>query len=165
MKKRLTIPAKLKRKILEESGYRCAIPICKQTPVELAHIIPWNQVKEHTFENLIALCPICHTRYDKGDIDRKSIQQYKSNLSIINGRYGDLERRVLEIFAEEKISTIWIPGGLDIMLRYLVKDGLLSDTGKSKGMIVAGVPFQRLYALTLKGQQFVDEYINGNDID
>jgi 5-methylcytosine-specific restriction endonuclease McrA len=42
-------------------------------PVEIAHIVPWEKVKEHTFDNLIVLCPTCHTRFDKGEIDRKSM--------------------------------------------------------------------------------------------
>jgi 5-methylcytosine-specific restriction endonuclease McrA len=65
---RPAIPQALKRKVLIEAGHRCAIPTCKQVPVELAHIVPWANCKEHTFENLIALCPTCHTRFDKKEI-------------------------------------------------------------------------------------------------
>ena len=66
---RQTIPRQLEREVLMEAGHRCAIPTCRQTPVEIAHIVPWEQIQEHTFDNLIALCPTCHTRYDKGEID------------------------------------------------------------------------------------------------
>jgi hypothetical protein len=41
---------------------------------------PWSEVKEHRFENLIALCPTCHTRYDQGTIDRRSMLVYKALL-------------------------------------------------------------------------------------
>ncbi|MGV9664817.1 HNH endonuclease [Nocardia niigatensis] len=92
------IPAELKRAVLVEAGHRCAIPTCRQTPVELAHITPWAKVKEHTFDNLIALCPTCHTRFDRGDIDRKAMFQYKANLDILNYRYTDLERQLLRAF-------------------------------------------------------------------
>lgn len=92
------IPAALKRAVLVEAGHRCAIPTCRQTPVELAHITPWAKVKEHTFGNLIPLCPTCHTRYDSGDIDRLSMRQYKANLEILNQRYTETERQLLKTF-------------------------------------------------------------------
>jgi hypothetical protein len=86
------IPEQLKRDVLVEAGHRCAIPTCRQTTVEIAHIIPWETVQEHTFENLIALCPNCHDLYDKKHmIDRKAMQQYKANLSLINQRHRNSE--------------------------------------------------------------------------
>lgn len=166
MENRPAIPADIKRKVLVEAGHRCAIPVCKQTPVELAHIIPWSDVKEHTFDNIIALCPTCHTRYDKGEIDRKSISQYKANLSILNSRYGDFERRILEVFAKDTgTNQIVLPGGLDIMLMYLIKDGMLVDTGQNSGVIISGMPSQKLYQLTEKGRQFVNEWLSGAEIE
>jgi HNH endonuclease len=50
---------------------------------------PYADVRDHTFENLIALCPTCHTRYDSGDIDRLSMKGYKANL----GRMRVLDAR------------------------------------------------------------------------
>ena len=164
--KRQAIPENLKRRVLTEAGYRCAIPTCKQTPVEIAHIIPWRTVQEHSFENLIALCPTCHTRYDKGEIHRQSIQQYKANLGILNSRYSDFERRVLEVFAAKaNEDRLWLPGGLDIMLMYLLKDGLLVDTGQNSGVILSGMPSQKLYSLTRKGRQFVNEWLKGENLE
>ena len=69
-------------------------PTCRSVPVEIAHIVPWTK-------NLIALCPTCHAPYDKGDIDRKAMRQYKANLSVMHGRYGDVEQRVFRLIAEQ----------------------------------------------------------------
>jgi len=44
------------RAVLVEAGHRCAIPTCRQHPVDVDHIDDWATVKEHRFENLIALC-------------------------------------------------------------------------------------------------------------
>jgi 5-methylcytosine-specific restriction endonuclease McrA len=74
------IPAEIRRKVLVEAGHRCAIPTCRYIQVEIHHIIPWEHCKEHNYENLIALCPNCHARADKGEIDRKSLRLYKDNL-------------------------------------------------------------------------------------
>src|SRR5215470_7407008 len=95
---RRAIPADVKRAVLVEAGHRCAIPACRQIPPEIAHIVPWKNVQRHDFENLIALCPTCHTRFDAGQIDRLAMRQYKANLALLNSRYGEMERRVLEWF-------------------------------------------------------------------
>jgi hypothetical protein len=92
MARRPPIPSELQRSVLIEAGHRCAIPTCRQIPVEIAHIIAWTKCKEHKLENLIALCPTCHARFDKGEIDKKSILIYKHRLLMLNSRYGDLER-------------------------------------------------------------------------
>lgn len=75
------IPVEIRRTVLVESGHRCAIPTCRQTPVEVHHIIPWEKCKSHEVGNLIGLCPNCHTRAHKGEIDRKSLQRYKQLLA------------------------------------------------------------------------------------
>jgi hypothetical protein len=107
MSDRLEIPKDLERKIKIKSGHRCAIPTCKYPRVQIAHIVPWSTVKEHKFENLIALCPNCHDLYDKDKkIDRKSMLIYKQNLGLLNHRYGEFERRILDCFCENKITKM-----------------------------------------------------------
>jgi hypothetical protein len=163
---RPAIPSELKRKVLVESGHRCAIPTCRQTPVELSHIVPWAKCKEHTFDNLISLCPTCHTRFDRGEIDRKAMQIYKHNLGVLTVRYGDFEQRVLKVFSEnQSANQIWLPGGLDIMVMYLIQDGLLVDTGQTSGVILSGMPSQKLYQLTPSGKEFVNKWISAQEIE
>ena len=77
------IPAELRRRVLIEAGHRCVIPTCRETEIDLHHIVPWDECKEHTFENLVALCPNCHRRAHKGEIDRKSLRLYKNDRSNI----------------------------------------------------------------------------------
>ncbi|HVH31335.1 MAG TPA: HNH endonuclease [bacterium] len=45
-----------------EAVHRCAIPRCRQIRVEIAHIVPYKRVGEHTFDNLIALCVDAYDR-------------------------------------------------------------------------------------------------------
>jgi hypothetical protein len=71
------IPAEIRRQVLVEAGHRCAIPQCGHGQVDVHHIIPWEKCREHSPENLIALCPNCHRRADSGEIDRKSLIIYK----------------------------------------------------------------------------------------
>ena len=78
MGNRSDIPADIRRQALVEAGHRCAIQTCRSSAdVDIHHIVPWSQTKSHELSNLIALCPNCHRRADRGEIDRKSLHKYK----------------------------------------------------------------------------------------
>lgn len=142
---RPAIAAELRRSLMVEAGHRCAIPTCRAVaPLQIEHIDNWAKVKRHNFEDMIVLCANCHGRKGNGpgQIDRRSLRQYKANLAVINSRYGDLERRVLEHFAEQRdryhfvfdgrseVAEDWprrlsvaIPGAMRLLMKYLVQDG------------------------------------------
>ncbi|MEV0882137.1 HNH endonuclease signature motif containing protein [Micromonospora echinofusca] len=148
-----------------EAGYRCAIPVCRNHPAEVDHIDDWATVKEHRFENLIALCPTCHARKGNkpGQIDRKALRGYKANLGRLNMLYGDMERRMLEEFAErrsagEPVGEIRIPFYLSFMVSNLVKDGYLHIVTESFGAVFSG-PTPIGYGLTEAGIALVDAMI------
>jgi len=166
------IPMQLQRQLKVEAGHRCAIPTCRQTPVELAHIVPWSQVREHTFENMITLCPTCHARFDRGEIDRTAMRQYKANLTVIASRYGDLERRVLTIFAENpNAEEVSVPGHLHILMSYMVVDGLvvLQPVKTSLAIKVDGEDITLypplIYRITPKGKEFVQKWLSAQELD
>lgn len=102
------VPADIKRAVLVEAGHRCAIPTCKATTTEIAHIVPWAESQDNSFENLIALCPNCHTRFDqKKEIDRTAVKMYKHNLGILNNQYGGkVDRRIEELEQRQRPRTI-----------------------------------------------------------
>jgi hypothetical protein len=145
------IPDELKRALFIEAGYRCAISTCRAVaPLTIEHIEEWAKVKEHKFANMIVLCANCHGL--KGNrppkLDRKALRQIKANLGIINGRYGELERRLLMLLTKyPQPSTgdtfeIKLPGGLDLLLWYLIEDGILvpqQEATQSSGQEVTRV--------------------------
>ena len=96
---RPAIPAEIRRAVLVEAGHRCAIPRCGNTDVDIHHIIPWETCKQHEYSNLIALCPVCHRRAHKGEIDKKSLQIYKHRLTIEFGSHdrGEFQATIVEI--------------------------------------------------------------------
>lgn len=129
-----TIPASIKRAVLVEAGHRCAIPTCRATTTEIAHIVPWAETQDNSFENLIALCPNCHTRFDqKKEIDRLSVKMYKQNLGILNNRYGEFERRLFEILAKSGERVFVLGAAGDLLVANAVKDGFFEDK-KVEGM-------------------------------
>ena len=85
-----------------EAGHRCAIPTCRAIgPLEIEHIDEWAKVRKHEFVNMIVLCANCHGRKGvrRGEIDKKALRQYKESLAVLNSRYGEFERRILDYFA------------------------------------------------------------------
>ena len=170
---RPAIPAKIKRAVLVEAGHRCAIPTCRSTTTEIAHIDPWEKTQDHSFENLIALCPNCHTRYDqKKEIDRLSVKMYKENLGILNYRYGEFERRTFAILAETGERVFCVGAGGDILLANAVKDGLFVDSQvegirfevRGDNGFVKNFPMSFVYWVTDAGVDFIARYSAGQDI-
>lgn len=91
--RRPAIPADIQRAVLVEAGHRCAIPTCRATTTEIAHIEAWAKSRDHSFANLIALCPTCHTRYDqKKEIDLASMRMYKAKLGEQSQIQAQLEK-------------------------------------------------------------------------
>ena len=88
---RPAIPMETKRKVLVEAGHRCAIPTCRHIEVDIHHIIPWAKSRDHGYDNLIALCPNCHRRADRDEIDAKSLRIYKANLRFAHDKYSQFE--------------------------------------------------------------------------
>lgn len=168
--KRPPIPRELRRRVLIEAGHRCAIPTCRTTTTEIAHIVPWATCKKHEFENLIALCPTCHTRYDGGEIDRKSMRIYKSNLAILTARYSDFERRILDELAQKPgESAIRLPVGYRSLLLYLIRDGLVTEpkVDTSIGHAYSGnIPMMGIeqYELTTSGREFLASYASARSL-
>lgn len=136
--RRRDIPRELARAVKVEAGHRCAVPTCRQTSgLEIHHIVNYSIAQVHEFDNLILLCAICHARATKGEIDRKAMKAYKANLRTINGRYGDLERRVLDHFVRHPdAESITLDRSHELLVSFLVEDGLLEQVpGFAKGAV------------------------------
>ena len=170
---RIDIPSKIKRAVLVEAGHRCAIPTCRSTTTEIAHIVPWAKTKDNSFENLIALCPNCHTRYDqKKEIDQTSVQMYKQNLGILNNRYGEVERRLFEALAKSEDRVFVLGAAGDLMVANAVRDGFFLDKqidgmsylADSPSGIRKMFPLTFTYWVTDKGVEFIKRYASGFDI-
>lgn len=62
----------VEKRLYAESMGRCMNPACRKElfgengdMVEKAHIDPYCKTADNTFENLVVLCPNCHTNFDK----------------------------------------------------------------------------------------------------
>ncbi|MBA8812682.1 hypothetical protein [Frigoribacterium faeni] len=102
----------------------------------------------------------------EGKIPRKSIQQYKANLALLHGRYGEFERRLLEQFAQTNSSSVQLNTGRELDLYYLLRDGHLTARADSGGMFIGGMPVAQLvtYSLTSSGQALVKRMKAGSPL-
>jgi hypothetical protein len=164
------ISAELRRRILVEAGHRCAIPSCRHIEVDIHHIIPWSQVEEHTYENLIALCPNCHRRADRGEIDRKSLRLYKANLRYTHDKFSQFEVDFLfQLYSIKEFRNppdpsnargLLLPQYLRILLTRIDEAGFLHWTHPGKqcaGIYIGGINTSpSMIRITEKGIEYVD---------
>jgi len=167
--KRSAVPRDIERQVLLEAGFRCAIPHCMHPTTEIAHIVPWRESKDNSYVNLISLCPNHHTEYDNGKtIDRKAIRIIKKNLGRVNGRYGDLEKRLLRHFGENpETSEIKLTASNEneIHLMYVLRDGFLRKVREEypeRASFTSGIMIA-VYELTPEGREFIRKWYSENE--
>ena len=157
---RSPIPAEIRRRVLVEAGHRCAIPTCRYIEVDVHHIIPWSDCQAHEYDNLICLCPNCHRRAGKGEIDRKSLRLYKLNLRFTHDKFSQVEVDVL--FELGKLqpnqAIVWPPHSLILLKRLLDAsfiNPLQSETSRFFINEFEVTPYNIF--LTNKGRAFINE--------
>ena len=115
---RKTIPIDVERKLYAESMGRCMNPDCqadlfrkKGNVVEKAHITPYCKTADNDYENLVILCPTCHTDFDKNDaFDPEQVKQWKqirrAEIEKLFGKkyatFEELQRQIVPILSENK---------------------------------------------------------------
>ena len=157
--KRKSIPRKIKQKLQEEAGFRCAVPNCRAThALQYAHINPVAEDGSNLPSNMILLCAICHKRFDDHDphLTREALINIKRNLIVAGGLYNSFEMRVLEYFMDNPQETSVSLVGREFDVMYLIKDGLLTWDGKKMVNAVNLPP--KTYLLTAAGKQFIEDW-------
>ena len=66
------IDVHIERALYSEAMGRCMNPDCQTELfigdgdiIERAHIVPYCETKDNSFDNLVILCPNCHKKFDK----------------------------------------------------------------------------------------------------
>lgn len=115
---RKAIPIDVERKLCAESMGRCMNPDCqkelfrkKGNVVEKAHITPYCKTADNDYENLVILCPTCHTDFDKNDaFDPEQVKQWKqirrAEIDKLFGKkyatFEELQKHIAPILSENK---------------------------------------------------------------
>lgn len=85
MATRNTLSPIVRNDVLQEAGYKCANPTCRNVLTLQVHHIHW--VKDgggDTVDNLLALCGHCHDLHTQGHIPKSAIVYWKGMLVALN---------------------------------------------------------------------------------
>jgi len=157
---RQKLPQKTRILVLTESGYKCAVPNCRTIlTLNIHHIWEVEFGGGDGPENLIALCPTCHSQYHQGIIHSDSIYLWKSMLVAIS-RAFDLEAVDLLLFLRQCTKDFLIVNG-DGLLHFarIIAAGMANVERKANNnwQIVT-------YAVNIskKGKQLIDAWRDGD---
>ena len=129
---RKNLGIKTKTMVLSESGYRCAVPTCRNIlALDMHHIYQVAKGGKDDPSNLIALCPTCHNLYHRGTIHPDAIHAYKAMLVAI-GRAFDLDA-VDKLFFLHRLDHDFLITSGDGLLHFarLIAAGLASVEQKA----------------------------------
>lgn len=107
-KTRIRIPqvSKIKAELQKEINSKC--PFCNNTDVghfEIHHID--DNPSNNKQQNLILLCPLCHSKITKGDISQNEVLITKNNLMITKNNI--IDENIKHISIDEKLKMAKIP--------------------------------------------------------
>lgn len=105
-KARKSIPQKTKSLLQQEINSQC--PICDNQNVdhfEIHHID--GNPENNSPDNLLMLCPICHSKVTKGDISEEEVKQIKTYLMIkVKGKSSVKSSNTINIKGNVSNSTV-----------------------------------------------------------
>lgn len=173
--KRKAISDATRQMILLEAGYKCGSPTCRHIlTLELHHIVWVKEGGSNDPENLLALCPNCHSLHTKGYIPTDAIVAWKSLLVSLNNPNRATVDLLLVLYKEEKRvaaeadPTTAAPPfrftgyGLGV-LAGLISSGLVEISRRYLGasMFGGGMPSFEV-RLTESGGQLVEAWLRGS---
>jgi len=166
-RKRENISMDTKREVLHQAGYKCGNPACRSIlTIDIHHMVPIAEGGPDTPDNLLALCPNCHSLHHKGVIPIESIRAWKMLLLAMNEAYN--RESIDQLAALESVGQVYVSGDGLLSCAGLVAGKLLTVT--PWGMAVSGgtqfqtqVPYYRL-TLTDRGRVLLAAWKAGDQL-
>ena len=161
-RERIDLPSRTKLLLLTESGYRCAVPNCRNIlALDMHHIWEVSKGGSDDPANLIALCSYCHDLYHRGGIKAESIYVYKAMLVAIT-RAFDIEAIDRLLFLELcKKDYLIVSGDGLLSFSRLIAAGLanMKQEANNRGQLVT-------YAVNIsdKGRLLIEAWWEGDRI-
>lgn len=147
------ISKEVKRRLYAESMGRCMNPSCRcelfrknGDVVEKAHIDPYCETADNSFENLVLLCPTCHTDFDKNHaFTPEDVLEWKrvrrEELERAFGKqfatFEELQHEVTPLLLENKtlFENYYLKGRRDLWDKFEGK--ILANNRKLKTLLTA----------------------------
>lgn len=163
--KRTPIPEDIRRAVLIEAGYRCAVPTCRGLLVlDLHHLVPVRDGGENAAGNLLALCPTCHAMHERGKIDPEAVRSWKAMLVSLNAAFDRVSIDLLLLLRDIKSNgqeALAVSG--DGVGRYasLIFSGFAEY--RSKGGLRGGLHEDRFEVrISEKGLRLLEAWFSGD---
>jgi len=168
MNNRKTIEIEIQRRLYAESMGKCMNPDCEidlflngGDIMEKAHIDSYHNSKDNSFENLVILCPNCHTNFDKNKaFTEQKVKEWKRKRKeemdlIFSKKYSSFE------MLEEVIKPI-LEENKTIFKNYYLKDNSTLWKKFEEKVLINN---QKLKLLLIKNKHLLqrnsqDEYSN-----
>ncbi len=161
--------------VLMEAGYQCANPTCRHIlTLDLHHIVWVRDGGTNDPDNLLALCPNCHSLHTSGHIPQRAIHTWKQLLVSLNSASRITADLLLVLYEEEQrvdraedASKVPPPfrftgDGLPA-LAGLITAGLLAISKRYLGAGTFGASMPSFQVrLTDKGRRFVQAWLEGD---
>lgn len=174
MPKRKSLASSVKTAVLHEAGYRCANPICRTIiTLDIHHLVRVCEEGGDTEDNLLALCPNCHSLYHKGHILIESLRTWKMLLLSFNQGFD--RKSVDLLLALDKQKVFWVSGdGVLEFASLLASDYItvesLTDYENITDINIFRIPnvltlqkaLLHKVSLTQKGEMFINAWKEGN---
>lgn len=156
---RKPISVVLRREVLIEAGYRCAVPTCRGIlALDLHHIVAVEEDGPNALSNLVALCPTCHALYTRGTISPEAISAWKTMLVALSHAFDTETISHLLFLQQTQTDDVWVTG--DGMLRF---SHLIAADLAEPHLVQKHDPWCfYIIRLTPKGQRLLDAWCSGN---
>jgi len=168
--RRKALPPATRMLVLHESGYKCSNPACRMVlTLDIHHIEYIADGGGDSQDNLLALCPNCHSLHHKGHIPRESLRAWKVLLLALNEGFD--RRSVDTLLALDVLGGVMVWGDGLLACASLVASGLVevdekSELVETEGFLSGSYKEHRVakywVELSAKGDAFVEAWKRGD---
>ena len=163
------VPIDVRRLVLHEAGYKCSNPACRYPlTLDVHHLYYVSEGGSNLAENLLPLCPNCHTEHHHGNIPTESLRAWKMLLLALNEAFDrrsiDLLLTIAGLGRIVGVSADGLPhyaGLLASNLVYLVHDFQETTAGGQQLHHSLGIGNYAAF-LTERGKLFVEGWKKGD---
>lgn len=170
MSRRKALQPATRMLVLHESGYKCSNPACRMVlTLDIHHIEYVAEGGADSQDNLLALCPNCHSLHHNGHIPRESLRAWKVLLLALNEGFD--RRSVDTLLALDVLGGVMVWGDGLLACASLVASGLVEVDEKDEIVETKSLFFgsgkERRVAkywveLSARGHAFVEAWKRGD---